>query len=159
MNLRSQVYWVPAIIIASAAGVALVIPSRQDQVFGRNPSNSTPMTQTSTSRKANGYAPVSDGQSDEPIYDSSGLHQHLLAASNPERNHLFSMILGDAGVDCLSITGSQYVAADITTWQVHCAHNHLFSVVLSEYGATQVFPIPTGDFNGLTLETVEPIEP
>jgi hypothetical protein len=85
----------------------------------------------------------------------SGLHRRLVAMPAPERNHIFHMILQDAGADCIEVLSSEHVADETSTWHAHCGATRTYSVVLDDFGS-RVYPIPYGDFNSQVPTTIEP---
>ena len=85
----------------------------------------------------------------------SALHRRLLAMPAPERNHIFHMILQDAGADCIEVLSSDHMADEISTWHAHCGATRTYSVVLDDFGS-RVYPIPYGDFNSQVPTTIEP---
>lgn len=158
--LRSQFFLLLVIGIAVAIGFAFAFLSARDGSLGAKLAASSDRAPIDASRDANAKIDehVVRGRFRTKEHDSSGLHQHLLTTSQAERNHVFSMILSDARTECASVVDSEYVAADITTWQVHCTDNISYSVAIAKHGTPRVFPIPSGDFNR-SSEILGPVEP
>ena len=73
------------------------------------------------------------------------LHQDLIAMSEPKRNHLLWMILGDAGFKCDEVRSSQLLGAD--AWRAECGGISTYSIVIGEFNSISINPIPYGDFN------------
>ena len=81
----------------------------------------------------------------QPIPSQSGLHQRLLAMTEPERNQIFYLIIRDAGAECTQVMSSQYLIAESRVWHAHCDEAQSYSIVIDDLGTTSVHPIPNED--------------
>ena len=77
----------------------------------------------------------------QAIAGQRGLHQRLLAMSEPERNQIFYLMIRDAVAKCSEVESSQYLIAD-GAWLAHCGETQTYSVVIDAFGSTSVYPIP-----------------
>jgi hypothetical protein len=81
----------------------------------------------------------------QAIASRSGLHQRLLAMTEPERNQIFYLIIRDAGAKCTEVMSSQYLIAESGVWHAHCGETQTYSIVIDEFGEPSVYPIPYED--------------
>lgn len=64
----------------------------------------------------------------QAVSSLSGLHQRLLAMTEPQRNQTLYLIIRDAGAKCTEVVSSQYFAAASGVWHSDCGNAQNFSI-------------------------------
>jgi hypothetical protein len=87
------------------------------------------------------------GQPDRPqaIASRSGLHQRLLAMTEPQRNQIFYLIIRDTGAKCTEVMSSEYFIAENAVWHAHCADAQNYLIAIDDSGNNSVRPIAYED--------------
>ena len=75
----------------------------------------------------------------------SGLHQRILAMTEPQRNHILYLIIRDTGSKCTEVMSSEQIIANSSVWHAYCADAQNYSISIDSFGSTSVRSIPYED--------------
>ena len=75
----------------------------------------------------------------------SGLHQRILAMTEPQRNHILYLIIRDTGSKCTEVMSSEHIIAESAVWHAYCADAQNYSISIDSFGSTSVRSIPYED--------------